>query len=115
MVSLIAFANTFKYFECLLDARFADNDFLEAPLQGCIAFYVLAVLVECSSTDALQFTTSERRLEDIRGIHPPLRAATAYKCINLIHNDNPIPPFSHLVDDLVEALFQPTTILLPSS
>src|SRR5258708_33465624 len=111
MVSLIAFANTFKYFECLLDARFADNDFLEAPLQGCIAFYVLTVLVECSSTDALQFTTSKRRLEDIRGIDRALRSASAYKCMNLIDKDNTIPTVANLFDDLFEALFELTTIL----
>jgi len=53
MMSLVTFAYTLEDLECFLNRRFADDDFLEAPLQSRVAFDVLAVLVEGSSADAL--------------------------------------------------------------
>jgi len=53
MMSFVTFANTLEYFKRFLNRRFTYDDFLEAPLQSSVAFDVLAILVECSSADAL--------------------------------------------------------------
>src|SRR5204862_4959972 len=101
----------FEDFECLLDGRLADNDLLEAPLQGCVALDVLAVLIKRGCTNALQFTTRQCGLEDVCSIDCALRCASANKCVNFIDKDDAISAIANLLDNLLQALFKLTSVL----
>ena len=53
----------------VLDRRLADEDLLEAALQGGVLLDALAVLVERGRADHAQLTAREHRLEHVAGVH----------------------------------------------
>ena len=53
----------------VLDARLADEDLLEAALEGRVLLDPLAVLVERGRTDQVQLAAREHRLEHVAGVH----------------------------------------------
>ena len=61
-----------------------DEDRLEAPRQGRVLLDVLAVLVEGRRADAVQFAAGERRLQEVRGVHGPVRLAGADERVHLV-------------------------------
>ena len=66
---LVAFLEATQDGDGVLDARLADEDLLEAALEGGILLDVLAKLVERRRTDEPELTTGEHRLEHVAGVH----------------------------------------------
>ena len=55
------------------NGRLADEDRLEAPLEGRVLLDVLPVLVERRRADAAQLAAGEHRLEQVAGADRSLR------------------------------------------
>ena len=68
----------------VLDRRLFDKNRLEAPRESRVLLDVLAVLVEGSGADAMQFTTGQSRLQHVGGVHRPFRLAGADKGVQLV-------------------------------
>jgi hypothetical protein len=111
MVFFVAWANTLEDFDGLLDGWLTHNNFLEAALQGGIALDVLAVLVECGGTDALQFATSQSRFQNVRGIDRTLCGTGTNECMYLVDEDDSVAAVANLFDNLLEAFLELTAIL----
>src|SRR5579875_2331932 len=96
--SAILNAHTMMYFIALFQATqnadgilyrgLIDYDGLEAALQSCIFLDMLAILVQCGCTDAVQFATRQHRLEHVGCIHRALRRARADQRVQLINKED---------------------------
>ena len=64
--------------------RFINHNGLESTFQSFILFEILLIFIECSSTDASQFATSQCRFQDVGGIHCAFAFTCTYKCMNFI-------------------------------
>ena len=84
---------------------------LEAALERGVAFDVLPELIEGRSADALQFPTSEGRLEDVRGIDRALRSTRADEHVELVDEEDAVACALNLFDDLLQALFEFAAVL----
>ena len=62
---LYAPQDSYGIFDCWL----LNYHRLKASFQGAVFFYVFAVFIQCSCTDAMEFTPCKRWFEHVRGIH----------------------------------------------
>ena len=89
----------------VLDARLADEDLLEAPLQGGVLLDPLAVLVQRRRTDHVQLAAGEHRLEHVAGVHRRVAPRTrADDGVELVDEGDDLPAG---VLDLLEHRLEP--------
>src|SRR5439155_21896533 len=94
------------------DGRLADEDRLEAPLEGGVLLDVLAVLVGRGRPDGAQLAAREHRLEQIASGDCPFRGARADNRVQLVdEEDDPALGGLDLVQDGLEALLELAAIL----
>merc|ERR1719359_2035869 len=98
-------------FNGFVDGRFRNLHRLETTLEGRILFDVLTVFIDGSSTDALKFTTSQRRLQDVRGVDGTLRGTRADEGVHLIDEKNDVFIALDFIHELLQTLFELTTVL----
>src|SRR5437773_641093 len=91
--------------------RLVDEHRLEAALERCILLDVLAVLVECGRTDALDLAARERGLEDVGRVDGALGRAGADERVQLIDEQHYLAAGADLVQDLLQALFELAAVL----
>src|SRR2546430_3564707 len=91
--------------------RLVDEHRLEAALERCILLDVLAVLVECRRTDALDLAARERGLEDVGSVDGALGRAGADERVQLIDEQHYLAAGADLVEDLLQALFELAAVL----
>jgi hypothetical protein len=84
MVHRVALLEPAQDRDGVLDAGFADEHLLEAPLQRRILLHVLAVFVERGRADAVQLAARQRRLEHVAGVHRALGLAGADHGVQLV-------------------------------
>ena len=65
VVDFVAFLQSSKYGDGVLDARLADHHWLEAALEGSILFDVFAIFVERGGSDGVEFATGELGFQEI--------------------------------------------------
>lgn len=65
MVLLVTLLDVFEDFECLLGRGRLDQHFLKTPFQSPVLFDILAVFVQGRSTDHLDFSPRQCRLEHV--------------------------------------------------
>ncbi len=87
-----------------LDARLADQDLLEAPLERGVLLDVLAVLVERGRADAVQLAARERGLEHVAGVDRALGLAGADHGVELVDEDDRL---AFVLRDFLEHRLQP--------
>ena len=68
----------------VLDARLAHEHGLEAPRQRRVLLDVLAVFVERGRADAMQRAARQLGLEQVAGVHRPVRLAGADQRVHLV-------------------------------
>ena len=85
VVSLVAAADTFEYFNGLLNRRLIHHHRLEASFQRRISLDILAVLIQGSGPDALEFPPGQRRLKNIGRIYGTTRRACPNQHMQLIN------------------------------
>ena len=112
VMGLIALAQPFQDFDRLFDTGLADQDGLEAPLQGGIPLDVLPVFVQRRRPDALQFTAGQGGLQDITGIDGALRRAGADQGVQFVDEQHHLVlRLADLVHHLLHALLELAAVL----
>ena len=92
--------------------RLADEDRLEAPLQGGVLLDVLAVLVERRRADAVQLAARQHRLEHVRGVHRALGRARADDRVQLVdEQDDLAGRLGDLLEDRLQPLLELAAVL----
>ena len=69
---LVTGAESLENLDRILDGGRLDFDGLEASLEGGVLLDVLAILVEGGGPDALHLAATQRRLDDVGGVHRAL-------------------------------------------
>src|SRR5437764_561286 len=111
VVLFVFLAQTFKDLYGFLHRGWLDDYGLEATLESAVLLDVLAVLVECRRTDALQLATRKRWLEHVAGVDCAFRSARADQRVQLVDEENDVLVLRDLVHDRLEALLELTAIL----
>ena len=111
VVLFVAAADAEQDVDRLLEGGLLHHDRLEAPLQGRVAFDVLAVLVERGRADALQLAPRQRWLEDVRRVDRALCCARADERVQLVDEQHRVVGVAQLFDDLLEALLELAAVL----
>ena len=73
VMDFVAFLEAAQDGDGFLDARFVDEDRLEAAFQRGVFFDVLAIFVEGGRADAAQLAAGQRRFEHVGGVRRRLR------------------------------------------
>ena len=91
----------------LLDARLADHDGLETPLQGGILLDLYPILVKRRRTDHAQLPSGEGGLEHVARVHGSLRRAGPDHRVQLVEEDDvPAARLRDLPQRRLEALLE---------
>ncbi len=91
----------------VLDRRLLDHDRLEAAGKSRILLDMLAVLVERGRADAVQLTARKRRLQQVGGIHRPIRLAGTDQRVHFIDEEDDLAVLRlHLVEHRLQPLFE---------
>ena len=106
VVGLVAGAQALEDFNGFLNGRLAHENALEAAFQGGIFFDELAVFVQRSGADHLEFAAGERGLEDVGRVHGALGAAGADEAMQLIHEQNHIFDAADFIHDRLDAFLE---------
>ena len=88
MVDFVAFLESAKNSDGVLDTRFADHHWLEAALEGGIFFDVFAVFIECGCTNGVELAAGELGFEQIGGIHRPLCGTSTDDGVEFVDEQN---------------------------
>ena len=91
--------------------RRIDEDFLEPAGQRRILLDVLAVLVERRGADALDFAAGQGRLEHVRGVDRPFRAAGADQRVQLVDEQDRVLRAADFVHHRLDPLFELAAVL----
>ena len=84
---------------------------LEAAREGRVLLDVLAVLVERGGADALDFAAGQGRLEHVRGVDRPFRAARADQRVQLVDEQDRVLRPADFVHHRLDALFELAAVL----
>ena len=96
----------------VLDRRLADEDRLEAPGERRVLLDILAVFVERRRADAVEFAAGERRLQQVGGVHRPVRLAGADQRVHLVDEEDDLAfRRLNLVEDGLQPLLELAAIL----
>jgi hypothetical protein len=89
----------------------ADEDRLEAPLEGGVLLDVLAVLVQRRRADALDLAAGQRRLQDVRRVDRSLGGARPDQRVELVDEEDDLLAGANLVEDLLQSLLELAAVL----
>src|SRR5690606_37926738 len=79
---------------------------LKTSGEGRVLFNVLAVLVERGGTNALNFSTSKCRLEDVRGVDGAFGPASPHQGVEFVDEQDRVLGTANLVHDRFDAFFE---------
>ena len=97
VVDLVALLEAAQDRDRVLDARLADEDRLEAPLERRVLLDVLAVLVERRGADRAQLAAGEHRLEQVGGVDRALGGAGADDRVQLVDEEDDLRPRASVI------------------
>ena len=107
MMVLVALLDTTEDADGVYLVRLIDHDGLETAFQRLILLEVLLILVEGSSTDGSQLTTSQGWLQNVGCIHGTFATACTYQRVNLINKeDNLAVGVGYLFNDALQTLLE---------
>ena len=72
----------------VLDGRLVDHDRLKTTFQRRVFLDVLAVLIQRSRADAVQFAAGQHRLQQIASVHSAVGLARAHDGVQLIDKED---------------------------
>ena len=90
MVQLVLLLDPAENADRVLDRRLADEHRLEAPRQGGVLLDMLAVFVERGRADAVQRTARQLRLDQVGGVHRPVRLARSHQRVHLVDEQDDV-------------------------
>ena len=95
----------------VLDSRFVHHHWLEPTGKGCIFFHMLPVFIERRGTHAVQLAASKRRLQQVGGIHRPIRLPCTHQRMHFVNEQDDLAVVGlHLVQHSLQPLFEFTAI-----
>ena len=80
-------------------------------LQRRVSFDVLAIVVQGSGADALEFSSGQRWLEDVGSIDSAFCGARAYNSVHLIDEQHAVAGRLYLINDLLKAFLEFAAVL----
>jgi len=99
----------------LVERRFLDLHSLEPSLKGLVLLQVLGVLFLGGGSDQPNLASSQRRFEQISGIHTATACPGAGDCVDFIDEQNELAGrFDHFADEGLEPLLELAFVLGPS-
>ena len=112
LVMLFVFGSkSFENKNGLFNRRRFDFHALKTAFQRGVFLDVFAVLVERGGADALHFTSAERGLDDVRGIHGAFSRAGADDGVQFVYEQNDIFRPANFVHHRFDALFELAAVL----
>ena len=107
VVDLVAFLQAAEDRDRVFDAGLADQDRLEATLEGRVLLDVLAILVERRRSDETELAAREHRLDHVAGVHRAFRSAGADDGVQLVEERDDLAfRLGDLLQDGLEPLFE---------
>ena len=114
MVSLVALLETAEDRDRLRHRRFADEDRLEAALEGSVLLDALPILVERGRADQPKLAAGEHRLQHVRGVDSALGRTRSDNRVELVDEEDDLPlGCLDLVQDGLEPLLELAPVLRP--
>ena len=114
MMDLVARLQAAENTNGVFNRGLVDQDGLETALQGCIFLDVLAVLIEGSGADAVQFAAGQHRFQHVRGIHRALRCACTDQRMQFIDKEDDVAlGAGHLFQHGLQAFLEFSAVLGP--
>ena len=111
MVYFVTFLQTTQNTDCIFYGRFCYHDRLETSLQCRVLLDILSVLIQCGSTDTMQFTSCQHRLEHIACIQCTVCFSCANNGMQLINEQNDLTiTVLDILQYSLQSLFKFTTI-----
>ena len=101
-MGLVAFPDPHQNINGFRDSWLINENRLEAPLQGRIAFNVLAILIQGGSSDTLQFPPRQGWLQDVGCVNRAASRTSSNKHVEFVNEEDTLRVF-----DLFDDLFQP--------
>ena len=114
MVRIKTILNATQNRNCFVFARFVYLHWLESTFQSGIFFNVLAVFLSCRRANAMEFATSEFRLEHVAQIHRAFGLARAHNVVEFIDEHQRIAIFFDSVNHIFKTLFKVATVFCTS-
>ena len=114
-MGLVALLQAAQDGDGVLDARLADEDLLEASLEGGVLLDVLAVLVEGRRADEAQLAAGEQRLEHVARVHGALAggAGTDHRVQLVDEGDDLAAGVLDLLENGLQPLLELAAVLRP--
>ena len=107
MVKLVLLLEAAQDRDSIGNARLADENGLEAPLQRCVLLDIFAILIERGRADAVQLAARQRRLQQIAGVHRPFGLPGADERVHLVdEQDDLARGLLHVVEHALQALLE---------
>ena len=114
MVQLITLFQTTQNRDGIFNAWFCDKHLLEASLQRGIFFNVLTILVQRSGTDAVKFTTCQRRFQHVPCIHCAVSFTCPHHSVQFVNKQDDVAfLFRQIVQHAFQTLFKFTAVFRP--
>ena len=110
MMRRVSISKSLENFNRLHRIWWFDCDGLESSFERSIFFDVLAVFIEGSCADALDFTARESRLENIGRIDCAFCSTSSNERVQFINKEDDILGASNFVHDGLDAFFKLSTV-----
>ena len=115
MVLLVGLFETAQDGNGVLYRRLAHKHSLEATRQSLVLLDVLTVLVERGSTDRVQLSPCQRRLEDVACVHGTFGCSRTHDSVQLVDEQYDLTVrFLHFLEYALEPVLELTAILSSS-
>ena len=88
VVDFVPFAQPAQNGDGVFHRRLIHTDRLKAALQRAVLLHVLAILVQRGRTDAVQFAARQHGLQQIGGVHRPIRSACPDHGVQLVDEED---------------------------
>ena len=88
MEYFIAFFQATQYWNSIFHCWFIDHNRLETTFQCRILFNIHTILIQCRSTNTMQFTSGKHWFEHIAGVHSAIGLAGTDNRMQLINKQN---------------------------
>ena len=96
----------------VFNRRLGDKYGLETTCKSSVLLDVLAVFIQCSSTNCAELATGKRWLQDVASVHGALGSAGAHDGVELVdEEDNLAVRLGHLFYHALQAVLKLTTVL----
>ena len=110
MEFLIGTLDIMKYPQCLLRCCRIDDYLLESSFQCTVFLNTLAIFVQCCCADALYYSTSQSRFQDVGCVHGTFCSSGTNECMNFIDEQDDFRVRLQFVHDSLDTFFERTAI-----